>query len=183
VTGGGSSVVAVARDAGHHFSKAAVESITLRAGSGVEGDAHFGVTVQHRSRVRRDPTAPNLRQVHLVAAELLDELAERGFDVAPGGVGENVTTRGLDLLALPTGARLQLGADAVVEVTGLRNPCVQLDRHQRGLQRAVLDRDAAGNLIRRAGVMAVVLADGTVRAGDPIAVELPPGAPRPLAPV
>jgi MOSC domain-containing protein YiiM len=139
--------------------------------------------VQHRSRVKRDPSAPNLRQVHLLPAELLDTLAAQGFDVAPGTVGENVTTRGLDLLALPTGTRLGLGVDAVVEVTGLRNPCVQLDRYQRGLQRAVLDRDEAGNLIRRAGVMAVVLRDGTVRAGDSITVELPAGQARPLEPV
>jgi MOSC domain-containing protein YiiM len=173
----------VARDGRHRFTKPAVAAITLRAGLGVEGDAHFGVTVQHRSRVRRDPSAPNLRQVHLLPEELLDSLAAQGFAVAPGVVGENVTTRGLDLLALPTGTRLRLGVDAVVEVTGLRNPCVQLDRHQRGLQKAVLDRDAAGNLIRRAGVMAIVLSDGTVRAGDAITAELPPGPHRRLEPV
>lgn len=176
-------VVAVALDARHGFSKPTADMITLRAGLGVEGDAHFGVTVQHRSRVRRDPSAPNLRQVHLLAAELLEELADRGYEVAPGAVGENVTTSGVDLLALPTGAWLRLGADAIVEVTGLRNPCRQLDRYQRGLQRAVLDRDEAGNLVRRAGVMAVVVADGRVRAGDPIRVELPAGPPRPLEPV
>jgi MOSC domain-containing protein YiiM len=176
-------VVAVALDARHGFSKPTADVITLRAGLGVEGDAHFGVTVQHRSRVRRDPSAPNLRQVHLLSAELLDELTQHGFDVAPGAVGENITTRGLDLLALPTGTRLRLGVDAVIEVTGLRNPCLQLDRYQRGLQRAVLDRDDAGNLVRRAGIMAVVLTDGTVRAGDPIVAELPAAPHRPLEPV
>ncbi len=179
----GGQVVAVHRDAAHRFSKVPMDVIMLRAGLGVEGDAHAGASVQHRSRVRRDPTAPNLRQVHLLPSELLDELAAGGFDIGPGAVGENVTTRGLDLLALPTGTRLALGADAVVEVTGLRNPCVQLDRYRRGLQRAVLDRDAAGNLIRRAGVMAIVLADGAVRSGDPIVMTLPAAPHRPLEPV
>jgi MOSC domain-containing protein YiiM len=177
------AVVAVALDARHDFSKRTADVITLRAGLGVEGDAHFGATVQHRSRVRRDPSAPNLRQVHLLPAELLDELVGWGYGVAPGIVGENVTTRGVDLLALPAGSRLRLGADAIVEVTGLRNPCRQLDRYQRGLQRAVLDRDEAGNLVRRAGVMAVVAADGAVRAGDPITVQLPVGPRRALEPV
>lgn len=173
----------MALDGRHSFSKPTAGAITLRAGLGVEGDAHFGATIQHRGRVRRDPSAPNLRQVHLLQAELLDELTAQGFAVAPGVVGENVTTRGIDLLGLPTGSRLRLGDEALVEVTGLRNPCLQLDRYQRGLQRAVLDRDDAGNLIRRAGVMAVVLADGTIRAGDPIAVERPAGPVRPLEPV
>lgn len=176
-------VVAVARDERHRFGKPATDAIVLRAGLGVEGDAHSGATVQHRSRVRRDPTAPNLRQVHLVAAELLDELAGRGFVVEPGAIGENVTTRGVDLLGLGTGTVLRLGDDALVAVTGLRNPCVQLDRFRPGLQRAVLDRDAEGNLIRRAGVMAVVLHDGVVRPGDPIEVAPPPGPARPLLPV
>jgi MOSC domain-containing protein YiiM len=176
-------VVAVARDGDHRFSKPTVDEIRLRVGHGVEGDAHYGTTVQHRSRVRRDPTAPNLRQVHLIAGELLESLDALGFDVHPGAVGENVTTRGVDLLALPTGTRLRLGADAVVEVTGLRNPCLQLDRYQPGLQKAVLDRDGAGNLIRKAGVMAIVLADGAVRPGDPIDVLRPPPPHRPLEPV
>ena len=177
------SVVAVARDDAHRFGKPTAEAITLRAGLGVEGDAHLGATVQHRSRVRRDPSAPNLRQVHLIAAELLTELAGRGFAVAPGELGENVTTRDVDLLGLATGTVLRLGEDALLAVTGLRNPCLQLDRFRSGLQRAVLDRDAAGNLIRRAGVMAVVLRDGVVRPGDPIDVAAPPGPLRPLEPV
>ena len=166
-------VEAVSRAPVHRLSKADAEVIRLLAGLGVEGDAHLGRTVQHRSRVARDPRRPNLRQVHLIHAELHDELRARGFDVAPGVMGENVTTRGLELLALPAGSRLRLGEDAVVEVTGLRNPCVQLDRYQPGLMAAVLDRDDAGGLIRRAGVMAVVVTGGAVRPGDAIGVELP----------
>ncbi len=170
------AVVAVSRDAAHAFSKPVLDSITLLAGLGVEGDAHQGVTVKHRSRVRQDPTQPNLRQVHLIHAELLDELRAKGFDVGAGDMGENVLTSGIDLLGLPAGARLHLGEDAVVEVTGLRNPCVQLDRFQPGLMAATLDRDAEGRLVRKAGVMAVVLTGGEVRAGDAIRVELPEGA-------
>ncbi len=167
----------------HRFSKPPVAEIILRAGLGVEGDAHFGATVQHRSRVRRDPTAPNLRQVHLLQAEMLDELISRGFDVEAGAVGENVTTRGVELLALPTGTRLRLGGDALVEITGLRNPCRQLDEHRAGLQKAVLGRRDDGSLVRRAGVMAVVLTDGSVRPGDSVEIALPDGPPRALVPV
>lgn len=176
-------VVAVSRSSAHTFSKETEESIRLVAGLGVEGDAHSGVTVQHRSRVARDPTQPNLRQVHLIHAELHAELRASGFDVAAGRMGENVTTRGIDLLGLPIGARLLLGEAAVVEVTGLRNPCAQLDRFRQGLMAAVLGRDEQGGLVRRSGVMAIVLTGGTVQAGDPIRVELPPGPHRPLEPV
>jgi MOSC domain-containing protein YiiM len=176
-------VLAVSRDATHRFSKPACDAIRLRAGLGVEGDAHLGTTVQHRSRVARDPTQPNLRQVHLVHAELFEELRATGFDIAPGQIGENVTTQGLDLLALPTGTQLVLGGDAVVELTGLRNPCVQLNRFRPGLMAAVLDRDADGNLIRKSGVMGIVLADGTVRPGDAIRVVLPDTPHRVLLPV
>ena len=152
-------------------------------GLGVEGDAHQGATVKHRSRVARDPTQPNLRQVHLIHAELHEELRAAGFTVSAGQMGENVTTRGVDLLGLPAGARLHLGDAAVVEVTGLRNPCAQLDRIQPGLMAATLDRDEHGNLVRKAGIMGVVVAGGEVRPGDPIRVELPPQPHRPLAPV
>ena len=176
-------VVAVCKDAAHRFSKQSTAVIRLVAGLGVEGDAHFGVTVQHLSRVARDPSQPNLRQVHLVHAELHDELVAAGFGVAAGDIGENVTTRGVDLLALPTGTVLHLGADARVEVTGLRNPCVQLDRFAPGLMSAVLGRDAHGGLVRKAGIMAVVLSNGDVRPGDPVVVELPPPPHLPLAPV
>jgi MOSC domain-containing protein YiiM len=176
-------VEAVSRSEGHTFGKANRDAIRLLAGLGVEGDAHLGVTVKHRSRVARDPTQPNLRQVHLIHAELHDELATAGFVVSPGEMGENVTTRGIDLLALPTGARLYLGESAVVEVTGLRNPCAQLDRFQPGLMAAVLDRDEHGGLVRKAGVMGVVVAGGDIRPGDPVRVELPPGPHRPLEPV
>lgn len=168
------TVIAVSRSPGHTMSKPNEARIRLLLGLGVEGDAHMGPTVKHRSRVAKDPTVPNLRQVHLVHAELHDELEAAGFWVAPGAMGENVTTRGVDLLGLPTGARLRLGAEAVVEITGLRNPCYQLDRLQPGLMKATLDRDADGNLVRKAGVMAIVLADGEIRPGDAIAVELPP---------
>jgi MOSC domain-containing protein YiiM len=177
------SVLAVAAHATHAFTKPVLPRIRLLAGLGVEGDAHLGVTVKHRSRVAKDPTQPNLRQVHLIHGELIEELVAAGFRVAPGAMGENVTTRGLDLLGLPRGARLRLGAEAVVEVTGLRNPCLQLDRFQAGLMAATLDRDADGNLVRKAGVMAVVLAGGEVAPGDPITVELPPGPHLALAPV
>lgn len=179
----GGRVVAVSLDPRHRVSKENREEIRLLAGVGVEGDAHAGETVQHLSRVRRDPSQPNLRQVHLIHAELHDELRAAGFEVAPGVMGENVTTRGLDLLALPTGARLHLGESAVVEVTGLRNPCAQLDGIQPGLMAATLDLDPDGHLIRKAGVMAIVLTAGPVRPGDPIRVEAPAGLRRPLQPV
>jgi MOSC domain-containing protein YiiM len=165
------------------MAKPAQASIRLIAGLGVEGDVHAGETVKHRSRVARDPAQPNLRQVHLIHAELHDELRSQGFNVAAGAMGENVTTRGLDLLALPTGTLLHLGGEAVVEVTGLRNPCQQLDGIQPGLMKAVLDRGADGNLTRKAGVMAVVVEGGVVRAGDVIRVELPTGRHQALRPV
>jgi MOSC domain-containing protein YiiM len=167
-------VAAVSRAPEHAFSKTGTDRIRLLEGLGVEGDAHLGRTVQHRSRVARDPSQPNLRQVHLIHEELHDELRARGFDVTPGAMGENVTTRGIDLLGLPTGARLTLGDTAVVEITGLRNPCLQLDRFRPGLKAAVLDRDEHGELVRKAGVMAVVVTTGDVRAGDSISVALPP---------
>jgi MOSC domain-containing protein YiiM len=176
-------VVAVSRRPTHRLAKDPAEAIRLLAGLGVEGDAHAGETVQHRSRKRWRPHLPNLRQVHLIAAELLDELNGRGFGVAPGQMGENVTTRDVDLLALPTGARLRLGGDAVVEVTGLRNPCVQLDRFQDGLMEATLEREEDGTLRRRAGVMGIVVAGGEVRPGDPVTVELPAAPHAPLEPV
>jgi len=176
----GMEVIAVSARAGHNVSKENRGSIRLLAGLGVEGDAHAGVTVKHRSRVRADPTQPNLRQVHLIHSELHDELRERGFDVVPGAMGENVTTRGVDLLGLPTGTKLRLGEEAVVEVTGLRNPCTQLDGLQPGLMSAVLDRDADGHLVRKSGIMGVVLAGGEGRPGDAIDVELPAEPHRPL---
>jgi MOSC domain-containing protein YiiM len=176
-------VTAVSRSPRHKFSKQNELWIRLVAGIGVEGDAHAGETVQHRSRKRWTPHLPNLRQVHLIHAELHDELRVAGFDVAPGDIGENVTTRGIDLLALPTGTRLHLGDAAVVEVTGLRNPCVQLDRFQEGLTAATLERDENGELVRKAGIMGIVLTGGDVRAGDPIRVELPPPPHQPLKPV
>lgn len=176
-------VTAVSRSAKHTLSKLNEDSIRLLTGLGVQADAHLGATVKHRSRVARDPTQPNLRQVHLIHAELHDELQQGGFTVSPGQMGENITTRGIDLLRLPTGARLHFGAEAVVEVTGLRNPCGQLNRIQEGLMAATLGRDERGDLVRKAGIMGVVIAGGEVRPGDPIRVELPPGPHQPLAPV
>ena len=176
-------VEAVHRRSVHALGKEEQRSIRLLPGLGVEGDAHSGETVQHRSRVARDPTQPNLRQVHLIQGELHDELRGRGFAVAPGELGENVTTRGLELLALPAGTLLGLGVDAVVQVTGLRNPCKQIEAWQPGLLAAVLDRDCDGALVRKAGVMAVVVAGGEVRPGDPVTVELPPEPQTPLEPV
>ena len=166
-------VVAVSRSGEHAFGKSNQPVIRLLAGLGVEADAHQGVTVKHRSRVARDPTQPNLRQVHLIHSELFDELAATGFVVASGEMGENITTRGIDLLGLPAGARLRIGDAAVVEVTGLRNPCVQIDRFQAGLLSAVLDRDADGAVVRKTGVMSIVLSSGDVKAGDRIEVDLP----------
>ena len=173
-------VVAVCCSSTHSFGKPSLAAIRLLAGLGVEGDAHLGRTVKHRSHVVADPTRPNLRQVHLIHTELHDELRAAGFDVSPGQMGENVTTRGVDLLALPIGTLLRLGPEAVVEVTGLRNPCTQLDAFRPGLMAAVLDRDESGRLVRKAGIMGVVQAGGVVRPGDVVDVELPPPPHRPL---
>lgn len=166
-------IIAVAAAGTHEFSKPVRPRITLLAGLGVEGDAHCGVTVKHRSRVKANPNQPNLRQVHLIPAERLESLRAQGFDVAPGALGENVTTEGIDLFALPRGARLHLGATAVVEVTGLRNPCHQLDSFAKGLMKATLARAPDGALLLRAGVMAVVLEGGELAPGDAIRVALP----------
>lgn len=176
-------VVAVARNWAHRFSKQLVETITVLAGIGVEGDAHAGSTVKHRSRVRADPTQPNLRQVHLIHAELFEEVAAKGFSVEPGDLGENITTRGIDLLGLPRGAVLAVGDTVRLEVTGLRNPCSQIEAFQPGLLAAVLDTTSEGALVRKSGVMSIVRTGGTVRAGDPIRVELPAPPFLPLEPV
>ncbi len=177
------AVTAVSLHKGHHFSKTNALVIRLLTGLGVEGDGHCGEAMKHRSRARFDPSLPNLRQVHLMHEELFAELADKGFTIRPGDMGENVTTRGIDLLSLPAGTRLRLGGEAVVELTGLRNPCVQMDRFAPGLMAATLEKDADGNLIRKAGVMAVVIAGGDVRPGDAIGVVLPEGPRRPLVPV
>jgi MOSC domain-containing protein YiiM len=173
------SVIAVHRSGEHTFSKSTVDAIELAAGLGVVGDAHMGARVKHRSRVRADPTQPNLRQVHLVASELLGEVNTNGFAVAPGDLGENITTEGLDLINLPTGTTLRIG-DVLLALTGLRNPCVQIDAFQEGLQGAMLGRNDDGKLIRKTGVMAVVILGGTITAGDAIEVAAPAGAPVPM---
>ena len=168
------TVQAVSCDESHQFSKVSRDQIQLLSGLGVESDAHQGVTVQHRSRVASDPTQPNLRQVHLVSLELLEELKAKGFEVAPGQLGENITTQGLELLELPRDTLLHIGPGAVLRVTGLRNPCAQIENFQKGLLAAVREHDDYGNLIRKAGIMGIVLMGGSVKPGDAIRVELPP---------
>ena len=177
------SVASVSSSPAHSFSKRVLPEIVLVSGLGVEGDAHAGVTVRHRYRVRKDPTAPNLCQVHLIHEELFPELAEQGIEVTPGAMGENITTRGIDLLALPRHARLAIGDSAVVEVTGLREPCAQLNGLHPGLMKACLSRSFTGEVVRRAGIMSIVISSGTIRRGDPITVHLPAGPPLPLYPV
>ena len=167
-------MVAVAKDGEHRFSKTMVCEIRIIQGLGVEGDAHQGVTVKHRSRVRVDPTQPNLRQVHLIHTELFSELSQQGFDVKPADLGENITTKGIDILALPRGTLLKIGSDVELKVTGLRNPCIQIDEFQKGLLRAVLIKGKNGELTRKSGIMAVVLNGGVVKEGDVIAVKYPP---------
>jgi len=174
VPGMTATIIGLARDGQHRFSKQPCESLTLLAGLGVEGDAHAGRLVQHLSRMAKDPSVPNLRQVHLIHAELFEELAGKGFQVKPGQLGENITTRGIDLLGLSRGTRLRLGPDALIEITGLRNPCKQIDGLAKGLMAATLDKAADGSLVRKCGVMATVVSGGVVRMGDPISlVSLP----------
>ncbi|MCX5423803.1 MOSC domain-containing protein [Streptomyces sp. NBC_00078] len=176
----GGAVSAVSSNGVYSFTKPNRQSINLLAGLGVEGDVHAGTTVKHRSRVARDPSQPNLRQVHLMHEELFEEVREAGFEVLAGQLGENVTTRGIDLLALPVGTLLRLGTEAVVEVTGLRNPCLQIDGFQHGLLKRVVGRDSDGTPRLKAGIMSVVVSGGTVRPGDPVKIELPDGPHRPL---
>lgn len=176
-------VCAVSAATTHSFSKMPSDAVTIVAGEGVAGDAHAGVTVKHRSRVARDPSQPNLRQVHLIHRELFDELREKGFDVAAGQLGENLTTAGIDLLALAVDTELRVGESVVLRVTGLRNPCAQIERFQPGLLAAVLDHAPDGTLIRKAGIMTVAVAGGVVRPGDPIVVVPPAGPFRALEPV
>ncbi|MEU2967646.1 MOSC domain-containing protein [Streptomyces ardesiacus] len=173
-------VTAVSSNGTYSFTKPNRGSITLLAGLGVEGDVHAGVTVKHRSRVAQDPTRPNLRQVHLMHEELFAEVGAEGFEVTAGDLGENITTRGIDLLGLPVGTVLRVGEEAVLEVTGLRNPCLQIDTFRDGLLKQVVGRDEAGNLVRKAGIMSIVRHGGTVRPGDAITVELPSEPHRPL---
>jgi len=167
------TVQSLSKSKTHTFNKYNCESLTLLEGLGVEGDAHMGVTVKHRSRVAHDPSQPNLRQVHLIHTELFEELATKGFTVKDGEMGENITTKGIDLLSLPKDTILKIGSDAEIQITGLRNPCYQINSIQEGLMQAVLDKDENGNLIRKSGVMAIVLKGGVVRIGDEILVVLP----------
>ncbi len=174
------TVTAVSSNGEYSFTKPNRASIMLLAGLGVEGDVHAGVTVKHRSRVAQDPTQPNLRQVHLIHEELFTEIGEEGFNVAPGELGENITTSGIDLLGLRVGTLLRIGDEAIVEITGLRNPCLQIDNFQDGLLKKVVGRDEAGNIVRKAGIMSVVQVGGVVRPGDTITVEFPDEPHRPL---
>jgi hypothetical protein len=176
-------VVAVSSNGGYSFSKPNRDSVRLLTGLGVEGDVHAGTTVKHRSRMAKDPTVPNLRQVHLIHEELFTEVGEEGFEVAPGELGENITTRGIDLLALPIGTLLHIGDDVVLTVTGLRNPCLQIDNFQDGLLKRVVGRDEAGNVVRKAGIMSIVTEGGEVCPGDLVKVELPSGPHQALCPV
>lgn len=167
-------VIAVSVSSTHSFQKFEQKSIQLIAGIGIKGDTHAGKTVQHRSRVAKNPNQPNLRQVHLIHSELHTELNNSGFNISPGDMGENITTQGIDLLGLPKDTRLHIGNKAIVQITGLRNPCAQLNNFQSGLMAAVLDKDEKGNIVRKAGVMSIVIADGIVKTGDNIRIELPP---------
>ncbi|GAA2936928.1 MOSC domain-containing protein [Streptomyces enissocaesilis] len=176
----GGTVTAVSSNAEYAFTKPNRDSTTLLAGLGVEGDVHAGTRVKHRSRVAKDPTQPNLRQVHLIHEELFGELLQEGFTVEPGHLGENITTSGIDLLGLPQGTLLHIGGEAVVEITGLRNPCVQIDAFQDGLLKQVVGRNAEGDIVRKAGIMSVVRTGGVVRPGDRIEVVLPAEPHRPL---
>lgn len=166
-------VKSVSKSEAHTFSKFNCDRIVLLKGMGVEGDAHMGKTVKHRSRVAKDPSKPNLRQVHLIHSELFDELRSKGFNIRDGEIGENITTTGIELLSLPKGTILKIGKTVKIEVTGLRNPCKQLDDLQAGLMKAVLDKDESGNLIRKAGIMGIVMEGGEVGSGDIIEVLLP----------
>jgi len=174
------TVSAVHRSATHSFSKQPAAEIELLAGLGVRGDAHEGARVKHRSRVKADPTQPNLRQVHLMHEELFADMADEGFTVTPGDLGENITTRGIDLLGLPVGAVLRLGPDALLVTTGLRNPCTQIENFQSGLLSTVLKRDDDGSVVKLAGIMTVVVSSGIVRPGDDVDVSMPPAPLRPL---
>lgn len=173
-------VESVHRSESHDFTKATVEEVVLVAGVGIEGDAHAGATVQHVSRKKKDADRPNLRQVHLVSAELHEELVADGFDLDHGGFGENLVTRGIALGDLPVGTTLALGDDAIIVLTGLRDPCAQIDRHREGLRAAVAFDPGEGPKLFRDGAMAMVVRGGVVRTGDPIGVALPPEPHHPM---
>jgi MOSC domain-containing protein YiiM len=166
------TVVSVNSDDAHRFSKIARQSVRLVEGHGIEGDAHAGRFVQHRHQAKKAPRAPNRRQVHLVQSELFEEMRRLGFVIAPGDLGENITTVGIDLLALPLGAQLHLGESAVVELTGLRTPCALIDKFKTRLKRAMIVRTPHG-VTFRAGVLGIVTSSGDLRPGDLVRAELP----------
>jgi hypothetical protein len=174
------TVRALHRSAEYTFSKETCPSLELIAGIGVADDVHAGAAVRHRSRVERDPLQPNLRQVHLFDSELLDLLSGEGFALTPGVLGENITTSGLAALSLPTGTLLRVGPKALLALTGIRNPCAQIEARFPGLLKRMVHRTELGDLVRLTGAMAVVVQPGTIHEGDRIAVQLPPGDPQPL---
>jgi MOSC domain-containing protein YiiM len=167
------SIIALSKSELHTFSKINCDKLLLLEGLGIDGDAHMGKTVKHRSRVKQDPNQPNLRQVHLIHSELFDEVAAKGYHVLPGQIGENITTRGIDLLSLPKGTILKIGSESLVEITGLRNPCSQLNTIKEGLMNAVLGKDDDGNLILKAGIMGIVIKGGEIHVNDSIEILLP----------
>jgi len=164
--------VSVNSDDAYRFSKIARQSVRLVEGHGIEGDAHAGRFVKHRYQAKKEPLTPNRRQVHLIQSELFEEMRGFGFIIEPGDLGENVTTVGIDLLALPLGAQLHLGESAVVELTGLRMPCGLIDKFQTGLKRSMIVRTPRG-VTFRAGVLGIVTSSGDVRPGDLVRAELP----------
>jgi len=180
VTKSAPKIIALSKSEKYTFHKYNCEQIELHKGLGVEGDIHMGKTVKHRSRVAHDPSQPNLRQVHLIHSELLEELKEKGFTVKPGELGENITTAGINLLGLSKGTVLEIGETAKIEITGLRNPCKQLNTFQSGLMKAVIDKDEEGNLIRKSGIMGIVLEGGVVNVNDEIVMRIPAGNHIPL---
>jgi MOSC domain-containing protein YiiM len=167
------NVKSVSKSLSHTFSKNVVGQIKLIEGLGVEDDVHLGKTVKHQYLAKKYPTSANLRQVHLIHYELIEELNENGFSVSDGDLGENITTIGIDLLNLPTDTILKIGNEAVVKITGLRNPCVQLDMFQKGLLKAVIEKDENGNVIRKCGIMGIVIKSGIVRIDDAIEIIFP----------
>jgi len=166
-------VVGLARDGRNGFSKSAMDTICLIQGQGVEGDAHSGPFVRHRYLARRQPRLPNLRQVHLIPSELFEALRNAGYDLHPGDLGDNIATAGLDLETLPMGALLDLGSEACIELTGLRTPCVLIDRFRTGLKRQMVCSEPVAPRFR-CGVMSIVRTGGRLAVGDPIRVRLPP---------
>ena len=105
--------------------------------------------------------------------EILSELNDKGFSVIPGELGENITTQGIDLLSLPQGCQLHIGKTTIIELTALRNPCVQIENFQTGMLKEVISKDKQGKIMRKLGMMGVVLSGGHVQPNDEITIQLP----------